>query len=219
MACKDCPAFSLTCRNCGIKGHLEKVCCQPKHIQKQSSSYAIHCLPQPLEEMPITQSTVPSPPPAMGPAGIWSDDSYIFAMKPNPESQKAPRKRCHRQRQREKAEAAGLQPNSACKTAIHQKKVRAVQKEQETMTRQKEHEFIRSVKRNNRKIAIPCSWVAHAKSIAIPHMEWKGTSFIEKHPAAPPVITVQASIMNRAHKSFGKKWQNDCPAPTEIGLQ
>ena len=28
IARKDCPAFSLTCRNCGIKGHLEKVCRQ-----------------------------------------------------------------------------------------------------------------------------------------------------------------------------------------------
>ena len=140
-------------------------------------------------------------------------------MKPNPESQKAPRKCRHRQRQREKAEAAGLQPNSARKTAIHQWKVRAVQKEQETMTRQKEHEFVRSVKRNNRKIVRPCSWAAHAKSIAIPHMEWSGTSFIKKHPAAPPVIAVQASIMHRAHKCFCKKWQSDCPAPSEIGLQ
>ena len=46
---KDSPAFSLTCRNCRIKGHLEKVCHQPTCSQKQSSSYAIHCPPQPLE--------------------------------------------------------------------------------------------------------------------------------------------------------------------------
>ena len=210
MARKDCPAFSLTCRDCGIKGHLEKVCRQPKRSQKQSSSYAAHCLPQPLEEMPITQSTVPSPPPATGPAEFWPDVSYIFAIKPNPESQKAPHKRRHRQRQRQRqrkeAEEAGLQPNYAHKTAIHQQKVRAVQKEQETVTHKK-------------KIATPHSWAAHVKLIAIPHMEWNGTSFIEKHPAAPPVINVQASVMHRAHKSFGKKWQNDRPAPTEIGLQ
>ena len=116
IAHKDYPAFSLTCRNCRIKGHLEKVCHQPKCSQKQSSSYATHCPPQPLEEMPITQSTVLSPSSAMGPAGIWPDDSYIFAMKPNPESQKTSCKCCHRQRQRqhqrEKAGAAGLQPNS-----------------------------------------------------------------------------------------------------------
>ena len=87
------------------------------------------------------------------------------------------------------------------------------------MTRQKEHEFVRSVKKNNKKITRPHSWAPNAKSIAIPHMEWNGTSFIEKHPAAPPVIAVQASVMHGAHKSFGKKWQNDRPAPTEIGLQ
>ena len=65
----------------------------------------------------------------------------------------------------------------------------------------------------------PCSWAAHAKSKAIPHMEWNGTSFIEKHPAAPQVIAVQASMMHWAHKSSGKKWQNNCPAPTEYGIQ
>ena len=149
--------------------------------------------------------SVPSPPPATGTAGMLLDDSYIFAMKPNPKSQKAFCKHLHRQCQRqhqgERAEAAGLQPNSA------------------HMTWWKEHEFVRSVKRNNRKIARPCSWAAHAKSIATPHMEWNETSFIEKQPAPPTVITVQASIMHWAHKSFGKKWQNDCPAPTEIGLQ
>ena len=28
MAHKDCPAFTISCHNCGIKGHFEKVCCQ-----------------------------------------------------------------------------------------------------------------------------------------------------------------------------------------------
>ncbi len=46
MSSKDCQVFTLICRNCGMKGHLEKVCRQPKRSQSHPSSlHATHCQP------------------------------------------------------------------------------------------------------------------------------------------------------------------------------
>ena len=76
MARKDCPAFGTVCRNCGIRGHLQRVCRQPKAPkQPESGSNAARSDPASTEE------------------------SYIFAAQLSSTSTKSDRKCKHRQQQ------------------------------------------------------------------------------------------------------------------------
>ncbi len=92
--------------NCGIKGHLGKVCHQAKRCQQQPSfsSAAEH---PPLDPVPLAHPLQSAASPAHG----TPDNSFVFAMKQALGSQKAASKRLHRQRQpqrqREQAIAAG----------------------------------------------------------------------------------------------------------------
>ena len=205
MAWKDCPAFNLNCRNCGIKGHLEKVCRQARNRQQSSSSNATHCQqPDPL----MTPATVLAAQcPNNHPESISPDGSYVFAMTTATGSQKAVQKCRHRQRQRqcqrEKAEAKGLGPNAARKIAISLRNAAAERKQQQAIDKQKVNEFVRDVKKRSKTRRKHTSRTAPIRSISIPHMEWNGEAFAKESPASPPTITIQASIMQSAHKSFG----------------
>eukprot|EP00112_Aurelia_sp_Birch-Aquarium-sp1_P005669 Seg1645.4 transcript_id=Seg1645.4/GoldUCD/mRNA.D3Y31 product="putative serine/threonine-protein kinase" protein_id=Seg1645.4/GoldUCD/D3Y31 len=139
MTRKDCPAFNLTCRNCGIRGHLEKVCRQPKQPkQPKSASNATHC------------------------HLASGSDSYIFAAKSKQlrKTEKSPakldRKRRHRQqqrnRQREQAQEAGLGPNSIRKSRRHQRKVATQLYEQQAATRASEQDYLKSIRQSTRKV-------------------------------------------------------------------
>ena len=50
-------------------------------------------------------------------------------------------------------------------------------------------------------------------------MERDGTKFKQEAPESPPTITVHASIMHHAHKSFGKVPSGAPSSPTDISTQ
>ena len=90
MTCKDCPAFTISCRNCGIKGHFEKVCRQPKRTQQpsptsnaihsdQSVSSAAHSDPNTSDQSAVPVESASS---AAHSNSYPSDRSYLFAFVP-----------------------------------------------------------------------------------------------------------------------------------------
>ena len=67
--CKGCgetthPAFNSTCHNCGIRGHLERVCRQPKAADKhqESTSKAMQSDPATVTDSYIFWAQLSSPP-------------------------------------------------------------------------------------------------------------------------------------------------------------
>ena len=199
MACKDCPAFGTVCRNCGIRGHLQRVCWQPKAPkQPESGSNATRSDPASTEE------------------------SYIFAAQLSSTSTKSDRKRKHRQRQRQRqrehAREAGLSQNHPRKARRIKQKEEAKVKEEQAIIRTGENSFIKSIRRANKKLR-KRSNPAPNNSIVIPHMVWNGTEFCKEAPEAPPAMTVQVSLMQHAHRSFGRKLENTHLPPTECQLK
>ena len=126
MARKDCPAFSSTCHNCGILGHLGKVCRQPKQTSQPGSSAR------------AAQSHLPS-----------ENASYLFAAQTTVATSQSDRKRLHRQQQRrrqgERALEAGISPNCIRKSRRHKQQTADKVREQETANRATESEFARKM--------------------------------------------------------------------------
>ena len=44
-------------------------------------------------------------------------------------------------------------------------------------------------------------------STSYPHMEWNGQGFVPQPPAPSPFITVEATLMEAAHKKLGVSWR------------
>ena len=100
MACKDCPAFTISCHNCSIKGHFEKVCHQPKGTQQpgpisnaihsdQSVSSAAHSDPSTSDQSAVPVESASS---TAYSDSYLSDRSYVFAFAPVHDSKQA----CHK---------------------------------------------------------------------------------------------------------------------------
>ena len=125
MAQKDCPAFTVNCHNCGIKGHLERVCCKPKQPKPKGSSSKA---PQAYPQLP--------------------NEHYLFAAQFS-SSVKAIRRRLHRQQQhkrwREEALAVGLPPNATCKQQQQRIKEMASAHEKQATTQAAKKEFVTSL--------------------------------------------------------------------------
>ena len=130
MARKDCPAFHATCYNCGIRGHLGKVCHKPK-VPKQNSS----------SSSAAQTDQVPSPEPSVFLAQISGTS--------NEANWKCLHKQRQRQRQRQRAQEAGLPPNSLRKARRASNMREALHKEQQAASKANENSFVRAVRRNN----------------------------------------------------------------------
>ena len=154
MACKDCPASTISCCNCSIKGHFEKVCRQPKHTQQpsptsnaihsdQSVSSAAHSDPNTSDQSAVPVESASS---ATHRDSYPSDRSYVFAFAPAHGSKQAPCKRRHRQlqhqQQREQAQAAGLSPNVPRKARVKEQKCATILEKQQTASSHRENDFI-----------------------------------------------------------------------------
>ena len=192
MARKDCTAFGLACNNCGIRGHFEKVCCQPKQPKQSSSSPSA-----------TLNATTPCSPPAT--------DSYFFVIQTSPTSQRSERRRLHCQQQqrqqRKRAQEDGIAPNHARIARRQQRRVHEIFQKERAESRAAEQAFAKSLHHATTK-PHHHSKAAPMRSVPIPHMEWNGQDFQAQAPAPPPKTMVSVSIMHHAHKMFGRQWRN-----------